>query len=173
MLNEKNKPFPAYYYLTYIWCIGLDLLCWFFVGVVMYALWGTKRHWTSGCLCIEFKKDSWPMRTWYRKWGGTTLGHTIIYATGRSGKPGIVDTKIERHEFVHVHQFEAMQLLSFIFTIWNVSTGFELVSDWPLLLTYFAGAPIAYLASMIQAWLRGESPYKDNIMEESAYAQNP
>ena len=171
MLNEKNKPRPSYYYSTYLWTWYVDMFCWFFVGVVLYALWGTKRHWTAGCLCLEFQKGSWPTRTWYRKWLGTTLGHTIIYNVGRSGKPGIVDTPTEEHEMIHVHQFEVMQQLGLTITVINVYSGFDFASEWYELLVLPAASGIAYLASMLQAIIRGETPYKNNIFEESAYAQ--
>jgi cbb3-type cytochrome oxidase subunit 3 len=172
MLNEKNKPRPFYSYLTYLWTWYTDILCWFFVGVVLYALWGTKRHWTAGCLCLEFKEGSWPTRSWYRRWAGTTLGHTILYNVGRSGKPGIVDTPVERHELIHVHQYQVMQLLGMIVTAVNVLSGFDFRTEWHALLLLPSAAALAYLVSMLQALIRGESPYRDNIMEESAYAQD-
>jgi len=139
---------------------------WFFVGVIMYSIWGTKRHWTAGCLCLEFQPDSWPILTWFRKWGGSTLGHTIIYAPGRSGEPGIVDTHTERHEHIHVHQFETMQLMAALLFGYLTLGGFELM----YLAILPSGSPLAYVASMLQALLRGEAPYRENIFEESAYA---
>lgn len=165
MLNEHNKPRPPYYYLTYLWCIGVDLFFWFWIGIVLHALWGTKRHWVAGCLCLEFKPNSWPTRTWYRTWLGTTFGHTIIYAPEKSGVPGIVDTYSEQHEHIHVHQYEVLQLLSAILTATVLSTGFE----WTKLLILFLGSGFGYLAGMVQALIRGESPYWDNIFEEAAY----
>lgn len=166
MLDEENKPRPWFYLITYLWCIAVDLFFWFWIGVVLYALWGTKRNWTAGCLCLEFKEGSWPTTTWYRKWLGTTFGHTIIYAPGKMGELRIVDTSTERHEMVHVHQFEVMQLMGAAITTWNICNGFA----WQKLLLLVAGAGLAYTASMLQALIRGESPYRDNIFEESAYA---
>lgn len=170
MLNEKNKPRPFYYYSTYLWTWYVDLPCWFFVGVILYSLWGTRRHWTAGCLCLEFQEGSWPTRTWYKKWLGTTLGHTIIYNVNKSGKPGIVDTPTARHEFIHVHQFEVMQLLGMIITIINVLGGFDVQTEWYELLLLPLASPLAYLVSMVQSLIRGETPYRDNIFEEHAYA---
>ena len=171
MLDEQNKPRPFYSYLSYLWTFPADILCWFFVGVVLYAFFGRKRNWTAGCLCIEFREGSWPTRTWYRRWAGTTLGNTIIYNVGRSGKPGIIDTKTEQHEQIHVAQYRTMQLLGMIITIINVLSGFDFQTEWYELLLLPSAALLAYLVSMLQALISGEAPYRDNIFEESAYAQ--
>ena len=167
MLNEYNKPRPWYYYFTYLWCITVDLFFWFWIGIVMYALCGTKRNWTAGCLCLEFREGSWPTTSWYKKWAGTTFGHCIIYAPGQMGELGIVDTPTEKHEMIHVHQFECLQLLAAIL-FWYLTLSSEF--QWQYLCILPSGAMVAYIASLIQAFLRGEPPYRGSIFEEHAYA---
>jgi hypothetical protein len=167
MLDEHNKPRPWYYIITYLWCIYVDIFFWFWVGVAVHGLWGTKRHWTAGCLCIEVREGSWPTRSWYRHWLGSTLGHTILYSPGRAGILGIVDTPVERHEMIHVSQFEALQLMAaIVFSYLVFSSGFQ----WQYLAILPSGAGLAYLASMLQAFLRGETPYRGSIFEDHAYA---
>jgi hypothetical protein len=65
-----------------------------------------------------------------------------------------------------------MQLLGMIITAVNVLSGFDFRTEWHELLLLPSAAALAYLVSMLQALIRGESPYRDNIMEESAYAQD-
>lgn len=166
MLNEKNKPFPRRYYLTFLWTIYVDLFFWFIIGVLFYRWWGTRREWVSGCIAVELKKDSWPKRSWFQRWGGASLMHCLLLNEGGLGKPHIVDKRIERHELIHTKQAETMQLLAAIFFGYLVlSSGFQ----WQYLLILPSGALVAYIASLFQAFLRGESPYRGSIFEDHAY----
>jgi hypothetical protein len=166
-----NK-YPKRYWLTYTYTWPFDILIWVAV-LVLWALWGTKLHWLEG-LWFEFKPNSWPMRTWYKRWAGTTLGHGGFLAPGRAGKEGI-DTSTEFHEHIHVEQYEGAMFQSFIYgvTVFTVLTCFshslagEIIGG----AIWLSGGMLSYGCSATQAWLRGESWYMGGTKEESAYAQ--
>jgi hypothetical protein len=142
----------------------MDLIAWLAV-ILLWALWGTRLHWCEG-LWFEFKPGSWPMRTWYKKWGGTTFGHGGPLRPGGAGGAGI-DTAIEKHEHVHVEQYEASMLASFLIAIAVAITGsFALACS-----IWVSGGFLYYMCSIIQALLRGENPYTGSHLEESAYSQ--
>lgn len=167
MLNEKNKPFPKRYFLSYLWTWYIDIFFWLLIGVGFYRLWGNRRFWLAGCLVVEFRANSWPRRTWFKRWLGASLMHTLLISDGRVGNPEIVDTRTERHELTHSRQAEVLQLLAAIlFSYVALSTEFQ----WQYLLILPSGAALAYLASLIQAFLRGETPYYNSIFEDHAYA---
>lgn len=167
MLNEKNKSFPKRYYLTYLWTIYVDIFFWLLIGLLFYRCWGTRREWVSGCLAVELKEGSWPRRTWFRRWAGASLMHCLLLREGALGDPNIVDTATERHELTHTRQAELMQLLAAIL-FWYLTLSSEF--QWQYLCILPSGAMVAYIASLIQAFLRGEPPYRGSIFEEHAYA---
>jgi len=163
--------------------------------LIMWGLWGTRLHWLEG-VWFEFKSNSWPTRTWYRKrdknshfqtnpvedqpllgrwktWGGTTLGHGGFLGPGRAGGEGI-DTKIEGHEHTHTEQYEVAMLVNFLTQLILVSALLITKQDpvWIVhLVLWISGGIFSYVCSMFQAVLRGEDAYRGNINEESAYAQ--
>jgi len=114
------------------------------------------------------------MKTWYKKWAGTTLGHGGFLAPGRAGKKGI-DTPTEFHEHIHVEQYEGAMLQSFIYGVIVVSvlTLYTHVIAGAVLggAIWLSGGMLSYGCSAVQAWLRGESLYMGGTKEESAYAQ--
>lgn len=154
------------YFITYLWTFTWDIIVWLIV-MMTWFFFGTKLHWQNGLWC-ELKRGSVVSRIW--KCSGVTLGHGGIYNYGCSGGDG-VDTKTERHELIHVEQYEVSMLVSFVagnFIFWSdVSLASLTIGSmfWTL------GWGIVYGASMLQAWLRGENYYRGNIMEESAYSQ--
>jgi len=157
---------PRRYILTYLWTMPFDLLMWIFVLFVR-GICGTKLHWQEGLWC-ELRKGSFLAKKWAIDWAGVTLGHGGIYAPGYSGGPGI-DTVCERHEHIHVEQYEAAMLAAFVFSITAVAAG----ADWRVcLMAWLLGGAIIYMASLIQAWLRGEKPYEGSHLEEAAYSQD-
>jgi hypothetical protein len=145
----------------------MDVITWTIV-LIFWVMWGTKLHWLEG-LWFEFKLDSWPMRTWYKKWGGTALGHGGLLAPGQSGGSGI-DTRTEYHEHFHVEQFEALCLHGLLVALAIVAVG----RDFPSMLlgacVWVVSGYMGYLASVFQAWIRGESAYEGSHMEEAAYS---
>lgn len=160
-------------YLTYIWTWPYDLIMWL-VWLVMCAMWGEKLRWEEGCLVFNLKVDSWPARTWYRRWGGTCLGHVIFYnshvtpdATGRWHPTQV-------HEHVHVEQYEASMLSSFIvgLTVFSVCAASGLVVTGAVLggILWFFGYLWMGLSSWLTAVVRGGHLYVDSHHEEAAYS---
>lgn len=124
-------------------------------------------HWQDGLWC-ELREDSFFSRVW--NYAGVTLGHGGIYNHGRSGGPG-VDTDTEQHELIHVEQYEVAMLVAFVagqIIFWSRMDMVGLVFG---AIFWVLGWYIVYGASMLQAWLRGETHYRGNVFEESAYSQ--
>ena len=163
---------PKRYWLTYSYTWPYDIITWSIV-LFIWLLWGTKLHWLEGLWC-ELKPKSWPMRTWYKEWAGTTFGHGGFYAPGKAGEKGI-DTATEFHEHVHVEQYEGAMLHSFIYGV----TAFLTLAYCGHIFTgvvggsviWLSGGALSYGCSAIQAVLRGEAYYLGGTKEESAYAQ--
>lgn len=158
-------------WLTYIYTIVWDLPCWV-VLLLMYALWGTKLHWNEG-LWFEFKKNSWPAKTWYNRWGGTTFGHGGFFNTFLSGGEGI-DTPTEVHEHVHVEQYEAGMLRAFLYAIAVTAVivycGHPKVAAITGGAIWFSGSLMTWIPNWLQAFIRGERAYLGSHHEEAAYA---
>jgi hypothetical protein len=159
---------PKSYLLTHIWTFPAAILSWIAVLIVR-VLWGHKLEWLDGLWC-ELKEDSWPMRTWYKRWGGTTFVRGGFYRPGRKGQPGRIDTRTEAHEHIHIEQAEASALFGTVVAItiilalpWSTAGFITALAVWTLT------APLIYLAAGIQAVVRGESFYKGNHFEEHAY----
>lgn len=152
------KKRPWYYFLTYAYTWPWDLIIWLLI-LFIWLLWGTKLYWQDGLWCV-LKPESWPKRTWYKKWAGTTFGHGGFLSTEKY--------RVKFHENIHVEQYEVAMLqyflLGFIFLIatkcWILSGCIWLSGSW-----------FPYTTSALQAKLRGEALYRGNIFEESAYAQ--
>jgi hypothetical protein len=84
-----------------------------------------------------------------------------------------IDTELETHEHLHVEQYEVVMLLVFLilmgWTIQAIHLG-TLAATWPILLGYWAlGGFLGTVAAWAVAWMRGESMYRGNVMEEGAY----
>lgn len=168
------KKKPPRHKIVYLWTGVYDILSWLLVILPLWASWGTKLHWLEGPW-FEWKKGSWPTRTWYKGWGGTCIGHGGWLSPGRSGGPGI-DTKIEFHEHTHTEQFEAAMLLGFLMAI-SVTVRFYTAGyqpamwDWVLIFCIWnLSGPMMVLCAMTVAWFRGEKPYLGSTLEEAAYA---
>lgn len=162
-----------WYFIVYLWTGVYDLISWLFL-LLMCAGWGTKLQWQWG-VWFEWKKDSWPVRTWFKNWGGTCIGHGGWLSPGLLGGPGI-DTKTEFHEHTHSEQFEAITILGFLMALSIVArfyiAGYPIAwPDWIMVFCIWnLSFPVYVLCSMFVAKLRGEDPYKGSSLEESAYA---
>jgi len=170
--GEFEMKRPRRWLLTFLWTFPADIISWFFILLVRLTF-GAKLFWIDG-LWAELRWRSWPDRVWGKRWAGVTMAHGGIFASGRSGGKG-VDTKTELHELVHVEQFEARMLASFVLGLSSVVM---------LLFAGYSGAtmlwvggsiwmvswPLGYTASLVQAYLRGEDPYEGSYLEEAAYA---
>lgn len=155
-------------------------------------------------LWCSLKKDSWPTRTWYalyasgswleflkgteplknsvniekrgtyRTWGGTTLGHGGFYGPGITGDEAW--SRVQEHEHVHVEQFEASMLRSFITSlIWGtvlLAFGHWIAATVAFLLMWWSGYLWMGIANWVTAALRGEPAYYGSHHEESARAQD-
>ena len=159
---------PKRYFLTNIWTLPPALISWTVVLFVR-VFWGHKLEWLDGLWC-ELKPDSWPARTWYKKWGGTTLVRGGFYAPNRKGEPGKIDTRTEAHEHIHIEQSESNSLYGFLLFIYlSVFTSVGLLTS---LIIWTAAPVLIYLCAGIQAVVRGESFYKGNHYEEHAYCKD-
>jgi hypothetical protein len=150
-----------------IFTLPFDILAWLIVLFVR-LFWGQKLHWVGLVLQAEFKPGSWPMRTWYENWGGTSFGHGAIYRPKAAGDDGL-DTKTEVHEHHHTEQFEGSMLFTFLVGLFCFFMDMELVY---CLAIWFSGSFVPYFCSGFVALLRGEDFYRGNVQEEGAYAIN-
>jgi hypothetical protein len=100
------------------------------------------------------------MAGWYSRWGGTTLGHAIMY-----GRDPSIQTQL--HEHVHEHQLEASMLKSLALGLlaWSVTGKLWLSCGiWSLgFVTYLC-------ANWLMAIVRGNRIYDECVHEEHAYA---
>ena len=162
----KMVPKTKRYYLVLIATLPADLFAWSVV-LFVWALWGHKLHFLGLVLQTEFKPDSWPMRTWYKNWGGSNFGHGAIYRPGRTGGDGM-DTRTEVHEHFHGEQVEA----SMVFTqLIGLYAYFVIGAHWGhCLALWCSGIFVPYLCASFVAWVRGEEFYRGNVNEEGAYA---
>lgn len=151
-------------------------------AILLFRLfWGENLHWETPpspraggpVLVCELRKDSWPVRTWYAKWGATTLGHGIFYSHDqlRSG----TWLPIQTHEHVHVEQFESYMVAAFLTSVW-VSIVYAALGHWLAalvvwLLVWWLGGVVTHAGAWFAAWCRGEDPYRGSAHEESAYSQ--
>jgi len=149
--------------------------------LLIRLFWGDHLRWETPpapgaggpVLVCELRKGSWPARTWYKKWGGTTLGHGIFYNWGliRAGHW----SSLQKHEHVHVEQFEAAMLSALLTSVWVsivvAALGHGLAALVLWLLLWWSGGLLGPVGGWIAAWLRGEDPYRGSAHEESAYSQ--
>ena len=142
--------------------------------LLVRLLWGEYLRWEmppkprpgGAVLACNIKMDSWPARTWYKPWGGTTLGHGIFYGVNivKAGEWGRVQT----HEHVHVEQFEVAMFGSFLSGLAAGIFGHSIGGG---LFVWWAGYLFMGICGWLVALMRGESPYRGSAHEESAYAQ--
>ena len=162
--TEKKKR-PARWWLTFIWTWQIDILTLLAVLFIRLA-WGKAFFWREG-LWAELREKSWPMRTWYKGWGGSTFCHGGMIAPGRHD--------ILPHELVHVEQTEARMLAGLVIGLASAAVslyyGAGLVQALIALeLPWFGAWMVGYTASLAQAYIRGEDPYKGSHLEEAANA---
>lgn len=150
-------------FVIYLLCFIPDMIC--FISLFpLYLLWGTKLRIENSGIWFEFKENSWPMRTWYKKWGGTTLGHCGFY------RPNPVQ-KIKNHEAFHVLQFEAYIIktvlqLVFLFIMLNIT---NFIFSFLLTFAIFSNGYLTWLGNWMHSWLRSKKVYKESIHEQAAY----
>jgi hypothetical protein len=143
------------------------ILCWplFFgtlVALVVRALWGESMRWDNAVLVTVLSEKSWPMRSWYQKWGGTCFGYGIMLAPNQG--PTVL-----AHELHHVEQNEAGTVAGLLLGLLVLL----LTQSWQglaaMIVCWITFSWFAYIAALIVAWLRGEDAYRGNHLEEGAY----
>ncbi len=146
-----------------------QILCWpLFLGVLVIlcvrAMWGDKLWWRDGVLFTRLRSTSWPMRSWYRGWGGTNMGgYAVMLAPNGDNETTI------RHELHHTEQQEASALAGLMVGIIAASIAH---TGWGVpifFMCWISAGWFAYLGAMLAAWLRGENSYRGNHLEEGAY----
>lgn len=139
------------------------------LAFVIHLLWGKRKFFTEdGVLVTELKEDSWPMRTWYKNWGGTCFGYGIMLAPN-------MHESVLKHELVHTEQQEVGDVAGLVCgLIASTSVGIGGNPGLAALLFFvfwlFLGR-INYICASLVAFLRGEnSAYTGNTNEEAARA---
>lgn len=170
---------------TFLPSLSLDVLWGWPAVLVIRLLWGEYLRWEREALVCQLRGDSWPVNDkawlggWYlhrqagltpTPWGGTTLSpHAIFYGPHRNlgGSPEHW-SPVQQHEHVHVEQGEVAQLCSLLVgaEVWSLQHPYLGLATWTL-----CGYALLSACGWIIAWLRGESPYRGSVHEESAYAQ--
>lgn len=149
-------------FLRYVITAPSDLVA-VIIVLIVRALWGARLTFEGGCVVVTLATASWPMRTWYRGWGGTTFGHAIMLAP--------LDPKrraeVLEHELVHVEQIEGHALMALVYAVqialtWHWFAG---------LIAWATSSWISYAAAGVVAMLRGQPFYSGNANEKAAYAQ--
>lgn len=141
--------------ITLALCLPNALFGWLFAAV-QRLLWGEKLTWHGPVLVVTLKTGSWPLRTWYKNWGGTCVGYGIMIAPGNEG--------VLPHELEHTEQIQAGTIAGLL--------GGAIVAA--------AGAPVAgallwlfqpalnYLCASLVALLKRKHGYRDNLFERAA-----
>ena len=148
--------------------IVLKSLCWpLFIGTliaaIFRALWGKTSDWQSDVLFVELAPDSWPIRTWFRGWLGTTLGYGVLLA------PAAPQT-VRRHELIHVEQYEAATIIGLVLGLLVLATSPSWWGVAGLIASWMLAGWLSFAVALLVAWLRGEdSAYLGSHLEEAAY----
>jgi hypothetical protein len=148
--------------------IILKTLCWpLFIGTLIAllfkALWGKSMDWESDVLFTTLDDKSWPARTWFKGWLGSTLGYGVLLAPNASDST-------RRHELVHVEQYEAAAVLGLVLGLIVWATVHSAWGIAALFACWMLTPWLSFGAALLVAWLRGEaSAYRGSHLEEAAY----
>lgn len=127
---------------------------------MVHLLWGGKSFWKEGVFVTELKTDSWPMRTWYKPWGGTCFGYGVMLAPGMS-------SSVLKHELIHTEQLEAGASAGLIL---GIICSIVTLNVLPVLICWLFMGVFSYLGASLIAFLKGKEAYKGNHLEEAARA---
>ena len=126
------------------------------IVLFVHLAWGQHLWWERGILITRLAERSWPMRTWFRRWGGFTPGHAMMLSH-------TADVRVIEHEMVHVEQHEANAIAGLVL-------GLAFVWASPFTLLAWLLMPLfCYLAAMLVAVLHGKNAYRGNHLETAAY----
>jgi hypothetical protein len=108
----------------------------------------------------------WSADSWlYRRWRySTTLGHLVLL------QPGCAGSETERHELVHVRQFEGAVCSVWLAALAGLAAGALAGFEVALLVVLLLGPWWSYAGASLAACLRGGRPYLDNHFELHARA---
>jgi hypothetical protein len=144
------------------WSIAPSALFGLIVAGVVRLAWGKTSRWDLGIWWVILSEKSWPMRTWYRKWGGTTFGPLSVMLAPSYER----NAEIVAHEAHHAKQMDAYAFAAFVTAVTFASLGHYVLA---VLAWSFLGV-LVYVGGHIAAFGRGENAYTGNVMEQGAYA---
>ena len=153
--------------LLYLFTLPHDLVVWVLL-LAIWLLWGHKLRIEGMALACDLKRNSWPMNSfhgfpgsgWYSKWGGTTLGHAIMY--GFNPEHGT-----KSHEHSHIEFYQVSMVSSCLLGLVAWAASGSLCVGFPVWLLGFVSSLVA---GWFVAWMRGEDVYSSSVHEEHAYA---
>jgi hypothetical protein len=143
------------------------LLCLLFI-----AEWGSLRYQGAGVLTAKTRKRA------AKLWGfSTTIGRGILYHPIAYDETAGIDNRTERHEFVHIRQYEdecAWGFFGGLFcALLLLGAGLDAGQFFATWATIWCLSPLAKLPGFLTAVLRygPKGIYLDAEFERSAYAQ--
>lgn len=110
---------------------------------------------------------SWFRRHLMSRYAGGAFGHCAWYLDGMTDNTEAIDTTIERHEHVHIEQFEVFAVTGFI-----IGIAAAICCSAPILFfgIWFITSPLSVISGWFVAWLRWVDVYRGSMHERSAYA---
>lgn len=150
------------YGLTLPWTLTVGYGWVILMCLILAAEWESLRFQGTAVLTTQWRK--WASKRWNYS---TTLGRGVIYHPDHVDDDSAIDTRLERHEHVHVRQIEDLMLLSFV--IGAVVAALTQVW-WHGLIVWWSGGAWQ-LPNFVAAWLRGWDVYRDTEHERSAYSR--
>jgi len=167
--HVKDFPMKRTRVLTYLWTLQWDLLVWL-VALIVFAIKGGRLAWQDlGLWAVLPDPEDWQGSGWL----GITLGHGGVLTAKAFGTRQDT-TGTERHEGVHVEQYEAMALAGFVLGL--IVFGVVALSGLPVTgallgeLVWLGAFPAVIGAGHIVAKVRGEDLYWGATHEEAARA---
>lgn len=138
------------------------LVSWLTVLAVR-AIFGGSLKWEDGrVLTLALPEGTRVMR-----YLGITFGYGVVYAPGRRSPVYLPWSTTQKHEHVHVKQFEGWCVAGSLHALAvGVLTGSVLAS----LFVWALSPAVAWCGYTVAAWLRGGHPYWDAAHEEAARA---
>lgn len=156
----------------------LAILSWFLGALSMACLLAHKpRFEGAGILTLKWREWFATGADGKGKWKySTTLGRTIWFQPDVRGTSASLDERLERHERVHVRQFEDSMVLSFIIGF-VVAIGMwanvDAAAGFIWWLSIWTSGALWLVPNFLTAGLRygWKHVYRDSEHERSAYAQ--
>lgn len=139
--------------LTVGWGFPLLMMC---IGAVSPKSLHMRKRLVLAGVWKEWAAEIWKF--------STTLGHGMVFQ-----ERALLNTRIPRHEDIHVRQHDDDMMRSFlaaclIFAVHGVDFW------WVALIIWWSGG-LWVAPNFLTAWLRGGRPYRDSEHERAAYGQ--